>query len=402
MTTDSTVDAHISTHLEELIALRRHLHRNPELSHQEFETTRLMSERLSEAGFDVHVRPEGTGFYADLAPADFDPNRQATVAVRCDLDALSIEELNAVAYRSEIPGVMHACGHDVHMTCAFGAGSALADIAAKRELPGRLRLIYQHAEETVGGAEQMIDFGAADDIDWVVALHVDPELPVGSVGVRKGAFTAAFDEFTLRVIGESGHGARPHHCIDPIFVLTQLANALYNAVSRAVDARDPMVMSIGMISGGNAPNIIPDEAQMTGSIRTLSEEHRRAVEPLLVRIADGICATYGAKYDLSLRRGAPAIINDGFVTDTIADVAREAIGDEAVHEIPLPSMGSEDYSYFLQHARGAMFRLGAASEDRPRYFLHSARFDVDEDAIALGSRVLAGTVLRLLEHGKPA
>lgn len=244
----------------------------------------------------------------------------------------------------------------------------------------------------------MVEFGAMDGVDWVLALHVDPELPVGKVGVRAGPFTAAFDEFTLRVIGESGHAARPQHCIDPIFVLTQLANALYNAVGRTFDARDPMVLSIGMIEGGKAPNIIPEEASITGSIRTLSEEHRASVEPLLVRIADGICSTFGARYDLSIRHGAPAIINDAEVTELIADVAGEMLGGENVHRITLPSMGSEDYSYFLQHAPGAMFRLGAATEDRPRFFLHSARFDVDERAIGIGARVLTRTALRLLRR----
>ena len=396
------IDAHIEGHLEELVALRRHLHQHPELSHEEFETTRLMSERLRDEGFEVHVRPEGTGFYADLVSGQFDPDQHPTIGIRCDLDALAIEELNAVEYKSRNPGVMHACGHDVHMTCAFGAGRALAEHAAKDELQGRLRLIYQHAEETVGGANEMVEFGAMEGVDYVLALHVDPELPVGQVGVRSGAFTAAFDEFTFRIIGESGHGARPHHCIDPIFVLTQLANALYNSVGRNMDARDPMVLSIGMISGGQAPNIIPDEAQMTGSVRTLSSEHRAAVEPLLVRIADGICSTYGAKYDLQLYRGAPAIVNDADVTDLIADVSAEILGDDAVHQIPLPSMGSEDFSYFIQQARGAMFRLGAATDERPRYFLHSARFDVDEQAIGIGARILARTALRLMERGRPA
>jgi amidohydrolase len=248
----------------------------------------------------------------------------------------------------------------------------------------------------------MIDFGALEGVDYIIALHVDPELAVGTVGVRRGAFTAAFDEFHFTILGESGHGARPHHCVDPIFVQTQLANALYNAVGRTVDARDPMVLSIGMIGGGQAPNIIPERASMSGSIRTLSREHRAAVRPLLVRIADGVCATYGANYELDLREGAPAIINDGAVTEVIRSVATDLVGPAKVHEIPLPSMGSEDYSYYLQEIPGAMFRLGAATDGAPRYFLHSARFIVDEGAIALGSSVLAHAALRLIERGKPA
>lgn len=389
------VDDFITRHAAELIELRRHLHRNPELSHYEFETTRLLSERLREAGLEVTVRPEGTGFYADLASPDFDSARHRTVAVRCDLDALAIDEANETTFRSQHAGVMHACGHDVHMSCAFGAGLALKHIADG--VSGRVRLIYQHAEETVGGADQMVSFGAMEGVDRIIALHVDPEIPVGQIGVRRGAFTAAFDEFRLRVIGQSGHGARPHHCIDPIFVMTQLANALYNAVGRSMDARDPMVLSIGTIEGGKAANIIPEDVVVTGTVRTLSKSHRDAVEPLLVRVSDGICSAHGAKYELDLKRGAPAIINDAGVTDVIAEAASAVLGPDAVHEIPLPSMGSEDFSYYLENTPGAMFRLGVAQQGRPKYFLHSARFDVHEDAIAIGARVLAQSALRLLQ-----
>lgn len=391
----------IEEQLEGLIALRRQLHAHPELSHEEFGTTQTMTARLRDAGFDVQVRPEGTGFFADLASEGFDPAKHPTVAIRCDLDALAIEELNTVDYKSKTPGVMHACGHDVHMTCAYGAGLALADYLGSG-VHGRIRLIYQHAEETVGGANEMVEFGAMDGVDYVIALHVDPERPVGTVGVRSGPFTAAFDEFTIRIFGESGHGARPHHCIDPIFVLTQLANTLYNAIGRSMDIRDPMVLSIGMIHGGNAPNIIPDEAQMTGSIRTLSAAHRAAVQPLLVRLCEGVCATYGAKYALDLYHGAPAIVNDRAVTDVIESVGRELLGDDAVEQIPLPSMGSEDFSYFLEQAPGAMFRLGSAMDGRPRYFLHSARFDIDEKAIEIGSRMLDRIAQRLLQRGRRA
>ena len=393
------IDDYISGREQELIELRRHLHRHPELSHEEFQTTQLLSARLTAAGFDVAVRPEKTGFYADLASPGFDPERHATVAIRCDLDALAIEELTSLEFKSANAGVMHACGHDVHMTCAYGSGLALASVLDGVE--GRVRLIYQHAEELVGGADQMVQFGAVQGVDWVLALHVDPELPVGKVGVRRGAFTAAFDEFKIRVIGESGHGARPHHCIDPIFVTTQLANALYNAVGRSMDARDPMVLSIGMIGGGHVPNVIPDEAFIAGSVRTLSQSHREAVEPLLVRICDGICGAHGARYHIDLRRGAPAIVNDAEVTDLVAEVSREVLGFDAVHWIPLPSMGSEDYSYFLEHARGAMFRLGVATEGEPKYFLHSARLSPNEAAIPLGARILARTALQLLDRGKP-
>lgn len=389
------LDREISSRHEEQIKLRRYLHANPELSHEEFETTALLAERLQSIGFEVKVRDEGTGFFADLTPHDFDPAKHKTVAIRCDLDALSIEELNDVEYRSKRPGVMHACGHDVHMSIVTGVGMAIQ----RSTLPGRLRLIYQHAEEAApGGADELVHFGAVNGVDYVLGLHVDPELEAGKIGVRKGPFTASFDRFDITVHGESGHGARPHHSIDPIFVTTQLANALYNVVGRSFDARDPMVLTIGSIHAGSASNIIPDIATFSGTVRTLSKENRKLVHPTLTRICDGVCETYGAAYDLELLRGAPAIVNDPEVTDAIASIGAELLGEDSVYHIPLPSMGSEDFSHFLANAPGAMFRLGVAREDHPRYFLHSARFDVDERAISIGTRILARTALRLMQH----
>lgn len=391
------VDETLQQNAGQLVALRRHIHQNPELSYAEFETTSLLSHRMTELGFSVHVRPEGTGFYADLTPVGFDASRDVTVALRCDLDALPIHELNQAEYISKKPNIMHACGHDVHMTIATAVATAMAGL----ELPGRLRLLFQHAEEAVpGGAREMVAFGAMDGVDYTLGMHVDPELPVGKIGVKPGAFTAAFDTFTFTIHGKSGHGARPHHCVDPIFVLTQLANALYNIMDRQFDARDPVVFSIGIIEGGLAPNVIPDKAVMKGTIRTLSKSNRDALFAVLNRVADGICSTYGATYELDLIQGAPAIINDGFVTDVIEESVVEVLGKDAVYQIPLPSMGSEDFSVFLESSPGAMCRVGVARPNTPRYFLHSAHFDVDEDAIFIAARVLSRAALSLMQTPK--
>ena len=387
------IDSQIAQNTDDLVSLRRHLHQNPELSGVEFETTQLLVQKLTNAGFEVKIRPEGTGFYADLAPPNFDPAVHKTIAMRCDLDALAIEELNEVEYVSQKPGIMHACGHDVHMTCVTGAGMAVN----RETLPGRLRLIYQHAEEAVpGGALDMIELGAVDGVDHVLGMHVDPELDYGRIGVRNGPFTAAFDTFRFVIHGRSGHGARPHHCVDPILVVTNLVNTLYTTVSRYYDARDPMVITIGIIEGGQAANVIPDTAAIEGAIRTLSREHRDAVQPMLVRVADGVCETFGARYDLHFTPGAPAIINDKLTNEAIAAAGAEILGAERVYQIPLPSMGSEDFSHYLEHCPGAMFRLGVARQGRPKYFLHNARFDVDERAIALGARILARSALSLM------
>ncbi len=379
----------------ELISLRRHFHAHPELSHQEYETTDRLKDELEELGYEVEVRPEGTGMYADLVPDDFDPATDPTVAIRSDIDALPIAEQTDVPYKSTNDGVMHACGHDVHMATVVGAGTALHEI--RDALPGRLRLIFQHAEEKVpGGASEMVSFGAIDGVDSILGLHVDPELETGKIGIREGAFTAGFDDFTIKIIGKGGHGARPHHCIDPIYVTTQVANALYQSIGRNLDARDPAVISIGSIKAGDAPNAIPETATIEGTIRTLSEDHQEKVEPMLKRIVGGVCMAHDAKYEMDIEYGAPAIYNEPKVVDRIEDVASHLLGDENIHEIPLPSMGSEDFSVYLQYAHGAMFRLGSAGVG-PRHLLHSPKFDVDERAISIGSFILANSAVELLD-----
>ena len=381
---------------EELISLRRHFHAHPELSHQEYDTTKKLAEELEQLGFDIQVRPEETGMYADLVPEGFDPLREPTVAIRSDIDGLPITEQNDLPYKSQNEGVMHACGHDVHMASVVGAGKAVSEI--REALPGRIRLLFQHAEERVpGGANEMVSFGAIDEVDAILGLHCDPELETGMIGIREGAFTAGFDDFTIKIIGKGGHGARPHHCIDPIFVMTQVANALYQAIGRNLDARDPAVISIGSIKAGDAPNAIPESATMKGTIRTLSDDHQEEVEPLLKRIVGGVCMAHDAKYEMDIEYGAPAIYNDPTIVDHVVGVATNLLGEENIHEIPLPSMGSEDFSVYLQYAPGAMFRLGTAGVG-PRHLLHSPKFNVDERSISIGSYVLANAAVEMLEE----
>lgn len=388
------VEQRILDNRDELIDLRRHFHAHPELSEEEFQTTQKLADHLEELGYDVHVRPEGTGLYADVAPADFDPARHPTVAIRSDIDALPIKELNEVPYRSKNEGVMHACGHDVHMASVYGTGLGMA--GCRTDLPGRIRLIYQHAEETVpGGARDMVAFGAVEGVDAVLGLHCDPELAVGKIGIKKGAFTASFDRFKFVIRGKGGHGARPHQCVDSVFVATQLANALYQLTPQNFDTRVPAVISIGQIQGGEVPNVIPEEVTITGTIRTIDADQRAEIPDHFHRIAGGICMTHGANYELDIEEGAPAIHNDEEITETFGDVGSRILGEDNIHHIPLPSMGGEDFSYYCDRVPGAMFRLGTSSTG-PSSFLHSPNFDVDERAIAIGSRILARSALRLL------
>ena len=391
------IDLMVQDRMAELVELRRYLHANPELSRHEFETSALLKGRLEDLGFSVRVREEGTGLIADLTPAGFDPERHPTVAIRADIDALPIEELNEIAYCSQRDGVMHACGHDVHMACAMGASQALRTI--RDRLPGRLRIVYQHAEEVApSGASEMIAFGAIDQVDAIIALHCEPELPIGKIGIKPGPLTASFDRFDYTIKGTGGHGARPHHCVDPVFVATQLANTLYQLPGRRMDARSPVVLSIGEFHAGYAPNVIPESARITGTVRTVDDKQRAEMQGLLQTVADQLCALHGASVELDLYKGAPAINNNARVTDIFEAMALEVIGEDAIYRIPKPSMGSEDFSHFLQRIPGAMFRLGTAAPDRDVHLLHSARFDIDERAIGHGARILARTAFELLRR----
>ncbi len=378
---------------QELIALRRELHAHPELSHDERRTTALLADRLRALGFDVRARPEGVGLLADLTPIGLDLGR--TVAVRSDIDALPIEELTGLPFASTRAGVMHACGHDVHMSCVMGVAEAMS--ACRDALPGRVRLIYQHSEEvSPGGADEMVAFGAMEGVDAVLGVHCDPVVPVGQIGVRAGAFTASSDAFTLTVTGQGGHSARPHQAIDPVFVGVQIASALYQLAGRVFDARDPVVIAIGAIQAGRQHNIIPDALTLKGTARSLSKAHRHEIEPWMRRTIAGLCDTYGAAFTLEINPGAPSIINDEGLTRVVERVAVDLLGGAQVHRIDLPSMGAEDFSWYLEHAPGCMFRLGTAAPDAPRHMLHSPCFNPSEAAIPIGAQILSRAAVAVL------
>lgn len=390
------LDQAITSAMPELIELRRHLHQHPELSREEFATTQLLEKRLRVLGFHTHVRAERTGLIADIAPPDFDPAEHPTVAIRADLDALPIAELTDLDFKSQNTGVMHACGHDMHMTCAMGAAIAL--LTQREQLPGRIRIIYQHAEESSpSGSSEMVTFGAMRGVDAIIALHVDPELHVGKIGLKPGPLTASFDRFTFTIKGRGGHGARPHQCIDPIFVATHLAQSLYAITSRQFDAREPIVLSIGEFKAGDVANVIPSTARLSGTVRTVSNERRAHVEKMLIQMAEASCAIHGASFDLDLYKGAPPIINSPKIIARFGEVATRLLGEDAVYSIPRPSMGSEDFSHYLAHAPGAMFRLGVATPGEPVFHLHHPRFNASEEALQHGAKLLAMTALELLQ-----
>lgn len=387
----SAIDSAIDGRAERWVGVRRHIHAHPEPSREEVKTTEYLAKQLAEAGLRVRIAPTGRGLIAEPEGLGDRPR----VAFRADIDALRIADAKTVPYRSCHDGVMHACGHDAHATMALAAALSLWEARDALPAPIAWRAIFQPAEEVSEGAEEMVAAGALEDVHSIVALHVDPELSVGRVGYRVGVLTAACQEFQIVVRGVGGHAARPHLSIDPIAAAVQLVSSLYQLLPRSVDARDPSVVTFGSIRGGASPNVIPEEVELQGTIRTFSDRAAAQVEERITQVARGLSTATRCTIDVVFRRGTDAVVNDPEVTATCVRAAGQVVGAGQVDEIRLPSMGGEDFSGYLKLARGCMLRLGVASLDRPRHPLHSPHFDIDEGALTLGARVLAHSVVAL-------
>lgn len=385
------IDSCIDAMADDLRGTRRHLHAHPEPSGEEYRTAAFLADRLGAIGLPRTLVPSRRGLIA--GPAVEGPR----VAFRADIDALYIQDLKDVPYRSTCAGVMHACGHDAHATMALGAANALWRCRESLPWPVPWRVIFQPAEETGEGAAEMIEAGAVEGVRAVVALHVDPEQPVGTISQRTGVMTAVCQDLRVLIRGVGGHAARPHQATDPIAVAVQLVAAVYQSVPRALDSRDPAVVTFGVIRGGSSPNVIPDQVELLGTVRTLSEETARKVEDRLHRIARGLAEATGATVEVSLRHGVSAVVNDPAVTAVCVRASAEVTGPDQVVTIPLPSMGGEDFAGYLAHAPGCLLRLGAAVEDRPRQLLHSPYFDIDERALTIGAKTLARSMVLLAE-----
>jgi amidohydrolase len=387
------IDSYIDRQSERWISVRRHLHAHPEPSREEFETTEYLAQQLDEAGLRVRIVPNGRGLIAEPEDQAIGPR----TAFRADIDALRLSDAKSVSYRSCRDGVMHACGHDAHATIALAAALALWESRHVLAAPLAWRAIFQPAEEVSEGAVEMIEAGALENVRSIVALHVDPELSVGRIGQRVGVLTAACQELRILVRGVGGHAARPHLAVDPIAVAAQLVSSLYQILPRSVDSRDPSVVTFGSIRGGNSPNVIPEEVELQGTIRTLSDRAAAQVEERITQVARGLSAASRCTIDVAFNRGTAAVVNDPEVTAACVQAARQVVGPANVEEIRLPSMGGEDFSGYLKHARGCLLRLGVAGLDRPRHPLHSPHFDIDEDALTVGAKLLAHSVV-LLSH----
>jgi amidohydrolase len=368
-----------------LVEIRRHIHAHPELSGEEYQTAAFIAGVLSANGLHVEEGIGRTGVIGELKGTQSSDN---ILAIRTDMDALPIQERTSLEYASRIPGVMHACGHDIHTTVGLGTAMILSQIAS--ELGGKVRFIFQPAEEIAQGANWMVKDGVMNNVAAILGLHVFPSIPAGSIGIRYGALTAAADDLEIIIIGESGHGARPHEAIDAIWIASQVITSLQQAISRTQNPLRPVVLSIGKINGGRAPNVIADRVQLLGTVRSLHPETRNNLPDWIEKIVSNVCNSYNAKYQVNYRQGVPSVQNDNTLTQLLQSAAEEAWTNERVQILPEPSLGAEDFSIYLEHAPGAMFRLGVGYEERIiNHPLHHPQFEVDESAIMTGVVTLA-------------
>ncbi len=367
-----------------LIEIRRHLHAHPELSGQEYQTAAYVSGVLSSCGLQVQEAVGKTGVVGNLYGNGTNGN---LLAIRTDMDALPIQEITNLEFASRKAGIMHACGHDLHTTVGLGTAMILSQLG--ESLPGNVRFLFQPAEEIAQGAGWMVRDGVMQDVKAIFGLHVYPSIPSGCIGIRYGALTAAADELEIIIQGESGHGARPHEAIDAIWIASQVITTLQQAISRTQNPLRPMVLTIGQINGGRAPNIIADRVRMVGTVRSLHPDTHANLPQWIEGIVSNVCSTYGANYEVQYRRGVPSVQNDQQLTKLLEDLTREALGADRVTLISEPSLGAEDFSVYLENAPGSMFRLGVGKKDQPNYPLHHPRFEVDESAIVTGVITLA-------------
>lgn len=380
----------------DLIAFRRDLHMHPELAFAEHRTTELLAARLRAAGLTPRILPRGTGLTCDVGP-----NEGPTVALRADIDALPLNDEKDVAYRSTVPGIAHACGHDVHTTALLATGIFLAQQAKAGALPGRVRLVFQPAEELPGGAREVIAAGRLEQVERIFALHCDPRLEVGKVGLRAGPITAACDQVLVRLAGAGGHTARPHLTADLVYALGKVVTELPAALSRRIDPRASFSLVWGRVNAGSAPNAIPSEATAEGTVRCFDDQAWHTAPDTLAEILDSVSGTYGASAELNYRRGVPPTVNDPASVQMLREACGQILGADSLSATP-QSLGGEDFAWYLEKVPGALARLGTQAPGGPELDLHRGTFDVDESAIGVGVRVLAASALTALWEGRSA
>ncbi len=386
--------AYIDTLKDKVITVRRDIHKHPELSGQEVRTKSLVKGILEIEGFKITEFEDHNGLVADLVVDEKKP----FVAIRADMDALPIEERTGKPYASEVKGVMHACGHDAHTAIAVGVALAMAQF--RDELPGNIRFIFQPAEEiNEGGSEELIRDGALENVKAIFGLHVYPYLPTGQIGYKYGVMMASADTFTIEIFGKSAHGARPHEGVDAILTASMCVNSLNHIISRRIDPLHPAVISLGTIEGGTAPNIICDHVKLTGTVRTVNEGVRKKIPAMMEDSVKGITHSMGAKYKFNYEFGQPELINDDAMVDVLVQEATKILGAENVVDLKDPVMGGEDFSRYLQIVPGAFFRLGVCNPQKGTCVSqHHPKFDVDEDALPIGMKVLTAVAIEVMDE----
>lgn len=372
---------------DEMVYLRRDFHMYPELSFQEERTARVIAEYQRELGLDVQTNVGGNGVVATLKGGK--PGK--TVAIRADFDALPIEEENQVPYKSRNEGVMHACGHDAHTAIALGLSKALSSV--KDQLEGNVVFIHQHAEEEdPGGAKAMIEAGAISGVDVIFATHMENYIPVNYIQHNNDCILGASDDFIIEIKGKGGHAAHPHDTTDVIAVGSQLVSSLHQVVSRKVNPLKEAVLTIGSFQAGEKSNIVPEKATLKGTVRVFDKDIREDIHQWIQRITEHTCKSFGADFDIDYIFGYPPTKNDKEINQLLVAAAEEVIPQENIIEAE-PSMGTEDFSYFLEKIPGTYFYTGSANKEKGFiYPYHHPKFDIDEQALLIGAKVLTSAM----------
>ncbi len=376
---------------EEIIEWRRDFHMHPETGFDVQRTAGIVADELEKLGYRVRRGVGKTGVVADLGEGG------PLVAIRADMDALPLQEMNDVEYKSTIDGKMHACGHDSHTSMALAA----ATILSKEKFPGTVRFLFQPAEEVAdnegkSGAQRMVEDGAAEGVDFVIAQHIDPLSPVGTVAISAGPASGGVDSWFGTIYGKGGHAAHPNKAIDTFYLTAHVILALNAIVSRRLDPFAPAVVSIGSINGGFTENVIPESVRITGTFRYTDPELHPQIREEILRAFE-IARTLGGDYELEFEYGGPPMVNDEHVSDVIREAAIDLLGKENVRK-GTKTLGAEDFGSFMEHAPGAMFTLGVQKKGHEEYPLHHPKFDLDERALPLGTAVLVETALRFLHN----
>lgn len=390
----STIRDRVRDVAQFVVDVRRDIHRHPELGNQEQRTPALVVETLRPLGFDIRERVGGTGVVATLRGGR--PGR--TIALRADMDALPLNEENRHAYRSTVPGAMHACGHDGHVAMALGAARVLHTL--RDQLRGNVRFLFQPAEETIGGASEMIADGCLTvdpAVDAVFGLHLWPLMPAGQLSLKPGPIMASADLLRIVIKGEGGHASEPHACTDPVPVAAQVISNLQALVTRRFDARSPVVVTITYLQAGSAFNVIPPEVVLGGTVRTVDPEVRAAIPERIEHLVRHTTAAFGADADVTYINGSGVVMNHPEFTAFVRRTIQAARGAEAVHDMAQPVMGAEDFGAFMERVPGTFAFLGARPTHQEPYPCHHPRFDIDESALPIGTEILATVAAQYLE-----